>query len=294
MRNNPGETRSPWEGNVQVIRASSRWLAIVRLIAAVAVLLAVSAFVDCSTARASETAVDLELVLAVDASLSVDAEEAQLQRQGYIAALTDPRTIKAIQAGEHGRIAVFYFEWASEFYQRVIVDWTLIEDEASARAVADMIAATPYRGERRTSISGAIRYGADLFGQRYKGERQVIDISGDGRNNSGPPIEESRAEALARGITINGLPILNDKPTFMGRGYGYGPDPYLDHYYQDSVIGGPGSFMIPAESFKSFDQAILSKLIREIAGTTTGGSRFAANAPAERRSTHRRHHELGP
>jgi hypothetical protein len=266
-----------------VIRAPSRSLSVARLLAAVTILIAVLALAARHAAHAEMKAeVDLELVLAVDASLSVDAEEAQLQRQGYIAALTDPRTIKAIQAGVNGRIAVFYFEWASEFYQRVIVDWTVIEDEASARAVADTIAATPYRGERRTSISGAIQYASGLFGRRYKGERQVIDVSGDGRNNSGPPIEEARAEALAKGITINGLPILNDKPTLGGfRGYGYGPDPYLDRYYQESVIGGQGAFVIPAESFKSFDQAILSKLIREIAGTQTGGSRFATNAPAK-------------
>ena len=209
---------------------------------------------------------DLELILAIDASLSIDAEEANLQRQGYIAALTDPRVIKAIQSGTNGRIAVYYFEWASEFYQRTIVDWTLIKDEASARAVAEKIAAAPYRGERRTSISGAIRFAAGLFGQSFKGERQVIDVSGDGRNNSGPPMEATRADVLAKGIVINGLPILNDKPSFGGfGGYGgYGPDPNLDKYYQESVVGGPGSFMIPADNFQSFDQAILSKLIREI------------------------------
>jgi hypothetical protein len=251
----------------------------VRSFVAASALIAFAALGVATAARAEGMQeVDLELILAIDASLSVDAEEAQLQRQGYISALTDPRTVKAIQAGVNGRIAVLYFEWASEFYQRTVVDWAVIKDEASARAVADMIAAAPYRGERRTSISGAIHYAAALFGQRYKGERRVIDISGDGRNNSGPPLETTRAEALAKGITINGLPILNDKPTFGGfRGYGYGPDPYLDRYYQDSVIGGPGSFMIPAESFQSFDQAILSKLIREIAGTTPSTPRFAAN-----------------
>jgi hypothetical protein len=209
------------------------------------------------------TDVDLELVLAIDASLSIDAEEAHLQRQGYIAALTDPKVIKAIQSGTNGQIAVFYFEWASEFYQRTVIDWTLIKDEVSARVVAEKLAAAPYRSERRTSISGAIQFAAGLFGQGFKGERRVIDVSGDGRNNGGPPMEMMRADVLAKGIVINGLPILNGKPSF-GRVGGYGPDPHLDQYYQESVVGGPGSFMIPAENFQAFDQAILAKLIREI------------------------------
>lgn len=265
-----------------MIRAVSHALRNAHRTAVASVLLALVCVAATGAARAEmNDEVDLELVLAVDASLSIDAEEAQLQRQGYVAALTDSRTIKAIQAGVNGRIAVFYFEWASEFYQRVVVDWTVIKDEASARAVAETIAATPYRGERRTSISGAIRYAAAQFGTRYKGERRVIDVSGDGRNNSGPQMEATRAEVLAQGITINGLPILNDKPTFGGYGgYGYGPDPHLDRYYQDSVIGGPGAFIIPAESFQSFDQAILSKLIREIAGIPHSAPRFAASDTA--------------
>ena len=226
-------------------------------------------------AAAEPAEVDLQLVLAIDASLSIDAEEAQLQRQGYIAALTDPKIVRAIRAGSTGQIAVFYFEWASEFYQRVVIDWTVIKDEASARAVADKIASSPYRGERRTSISGAILYAAQQFDKSYASERKVIDVSGDGRNNSGPPMEPARAEVLGRGIVINGLPILNDKPSFGGYG-GFGPDPYLDRYYQESVVGGPGSFMIPAAGFASFGEAILSKLIREISGIPASGSRHAS------------------
>jgi hypothetical protein len=225
-------------------------------------------------------AVDLELILAVDASRSVDAEEAHLQRQGYISALTDPRVVKAIQSGATGRIAVLYFEWASEFYQRIIIDWTVISDEASARAVADALAAAPIRAERRTSVSGAIRFASGLFGRSYRSERRVIDISGDGRNNAGPPIETARAEALAKDITINGLPILNDKPRFSDFG-GYGLDPHLDRYYQESVVGGPGSFVIPADDFQSFDRAILAKLIREIAAAPVVGRRLAASEPTD-------------
>jgi hypothetical protein len=266
---------------VAVVRARACSESIVRsLLTAAALFIAFAWLAAHAPARAQATIdVDLELILAIDASLSIDAEEAQLQRQGYVAALTDPRVVKAIQSGANGKIAVFYFEWASEFYQRVIVDWTLIQDEASARAVADTIAASPYRGERRTSISGAIQYAAGQFGKRYHGERRVIDVSGDGRNNSGPSMEPTRAEVLAKGITINGLPILNDKPSFggFGGGYGYGPDPYLDRYYQESVIGGPGAFMIPAENFQSFDQAILSKLIREISAAPTGDRTLAAS-----------------
>lgn len=273
-----GTNPKPMGGTLVVIHALSHALLRAVRSLAVASAVAASSLLVIGVAHAERAPeVDLELILAIDASLSVDAEEAQLQRQGYIAALTDPRTVKAIQSGVNGRIAVFYFEWASEFYQRVVVDWTVVHDEASARAVADAIAATPYRGERRTSISGALRYAAGQFGH-YKSERRVIDVSGDGRNNSGPSMEATRAEVLAQGITINGLPILNDKPTFGGYGgYGYGPDPHLDRYYQDSVIGGPGAFMIPAESFQSFDQAILSKLIREIAGTPSNDHRFAAS-----------------
>jgi Protein of unknown function (DUF1194) len=240
-------------------------------------LLALVALHDEPAHAQGKTDVDVELILAIDASLSIDAEEAQLQRQGYIKALTDPKVIKAIQSGDNGQIAVYYFEWASEFYQRVIVDWTLIKDAASAQAVADKIAASTYRGERRTSISGAIKYAADQFGHGFQGVRRVIDISGDGRNNAGPLMEAARAEVLAKDIVINGLPILNDKPAFGGfGGYGYGPDPNLDKYYEESVVGGPGSFMIRADNFESFGQAILSQLIREVSGQPSDTHTFAS------------------
>jgi hypothetical protein len=241
-------------------------------------LFAFSIFHNQSALAQSNTDVDLELILAVDASLSIDSDEAQLQRQGYIQALTNPKVIKAIQSGDNGQIAVFYFEWASENYQRVVVDWTLIKDAASARAVADKIASSTYRGERRTSISGAIRYAANQFGHGYQGVRRVIDVSGDGRNNSGPLMETARAEVLGKGIIINGLPILNDKPAFGGfSGYGYGPDPNLDKYYEQSVVGGPGSFMIRADNFESFGNAILSKLIREVSRTPDDARTFASS-----------------
>ena len=228
--------------------------------------------------------VDLELVLAIDCSGSVDEVEAQLQRQGYIAALTSERVINAIRAGENRRIAVAYIEWAGETYQRTIVDWTIIEDAASAKAVTDTIAASPYAAIRWTSISAAIDYSMALFTRSpFEGTRRVIDISGDGKNNNGGNVVTARDRAVAAGVTINGLPILNSREggqTF-GRGYGgrgFPSDPDLDSYYQNFVIGGPGAFMVPAESFDTFANAIQSKLIREIAGLdhTPGDSQFAA------------------
>lgn len=209
----------------------------------------------------AQVPVDLELILAVDVSGSMDEEEAALQRKGYLDALVNPRVIRAIRAGPHRRIALTYLEWAGPHWQKVVVDWTLVHDAASARAFASAVAEEPVMTERRTSISTAIDYAMALFSRNpFKGPRRVIDISGDGPNNRGRPVLLARAEALAQGITINGLPIINDRPN------PWGPPPRdLDLYYQDNVIGGPGAFMIPALSFKHFGQAVLAKLIREIA-----------------------------
>jgi hypothetical protein len=204
--------------------------------------------------------VDLELVLAVDISRSVDDVEAKLQRDGYIAALTNPKVIEAIQSGPLGQIAVAYVEWAGSEYQRTAIDWFLIQDGESAGEFASKIAALPRLAMGWTSISGAIDYSAQLFGQRYEGMRRVIDVSGDGVNNSGRAVWLARDEAVAKGIIINGLPILNDRPNF-----GRPAEAHLDRYYEDYVIGGPGSFMIAAEDFHVFARAVLAKLIREIA-----------------------------
>jgi hypothetical protein len=211
----------------------------------------------------AQTAVDLELILAADVSGSMDAEEAALQRKGYLDALTNPRVIRAIQSGPHQRIALTYMEWAGPQWQKVVVGWTLVHDAASAHAFASAIAEEPVVTERRTSISAAIDYSMLLFAKSpFKSKRRVIDISGDGPNNRGRNVLLARAEALAQGVTINGLPIINDRPNPWG---GLGPR-NLDVYYQDNVIGGPGAFMIPALTFQNFGQAILAKLIREIAG----------------------------
>jgi len=214
--------------------------------------------------------VDLELVVAVDISRSVDDVEARLQRQGYIEAFQNPRVIEAIQAGIIGAIAVTYVEWAGADYQRTMIDWFLIRDGESAAEFAARIAALPRLSMGWTSISGAIDYCSLQFGTAYQGVRRVIDVSGDGANNSGRAARLARDEAVAQGIVINGLPILNDRPNF-----GRPAERNLDTYYEEEVIGGPGSFLIAAEDFNAFGSAILSKLIREIAAAP-GAARAAA------------------
>jgi hypothetical protein len=230
-----------------------------------------------SAARAQER-VDLELALAIDVSGSIDNDEAALQRDGYLKALVDPKVLQAISGGERKRIAITYFEWASYSYQRLIVDWAVISDQASAEAFAKKLAAMPISTERWTSISGAIEFAMKRFeASPYKGTRRVIDISGDGRNNNGRDLEETRGEALAQGIIINGLPIVNDRPTRWGTP----PERDLDLYYRDSVIGGPGAFFIVADGFQSFANAIRTKLVREIAANEAPS---LAGVPALRRS----------
>ncbi len=209
--------------------------------------------------------VDLELVLAVDVSFSVDGVEARTQREGYINALTHPSVLDAISAGYLGRIALTYVEWADTYQQYQIVDWSVISDRASAEAFVQALREQPFTQGYRTSISHAIDYAAALFDKNgFRGLRRVIDISGDGPHNRGRPLAAARQAALDRGITINGLPILNDRTQPWG--FGTPRQENLDLYYRDNVIGGPGAFMIAAEDFEAFRAAILSKLIREIAG----------------------------
>jgi Protein of unknown function (DUF1194) len=216
-----------------------------------------------SPALAKDVPVDLELVLAVDISGSVDEVEARLQREGYVAALRHPHVVEAIEGGMFGRIAVVYVEWAGDHYQRTMLDWTVIEDEASASSFADALVETPLTTAHWTSLSGAIDYAVPLFEENgFKGFRRVIDISGDGHNNRGRPVEWARDAAVAAGITINGLPIVNDRPN----PWGGRPPSGLDLYYEERVIGGPGAFMIVAEDYTAFASAILSKLLLEIAG----------------------------
>lgn len=207
--------------------------------------------------------VDLELILAVDISGSIDHAEAVLQRQGYLRALVDPRIIKIITSGERQKIAVTYMEWAGAHHQQVIADWAVIRDLASAKAFAASIAKTPIATERWTSISSAIDFALKHFKTNpHQGTRRVIDISGDGKNNSGDYLRPARDRAVKAGVVINGLPIMNDRPN----PWGMVPPKDLDRYYYDNVIGGPGSFIVVARGFKSFGDAVKAKLAREIAG----------------------------
>ncbi|NKE45547.1 DUF1194 domain-containing protein [Roseomonas frigidaquae] len=211
--------------------------------------------------RANEP-VDVALVLAVDVSRSIDEDEARLQREGYRNAMVDPRLVEAIRGGMMGGVAVAYVEWAGLEYQRLVLPWTRIGSQMQAEVWATGLAEAPRASLSWTSISGGIEFSRRTLAEcPFEATRRVIDVSGDGVNNSGPPAEEARDRAVAEGITINGLPILNDRPTFGRR-----PPIPLDIYYRESVIGGPGAFMIAAEDFADFGQAVRRKLIREIAG----------------------------
>jgi hypothetical protein len=208
-------------------------------------------------------AVDLELVLAVDVSLSIDAGEARLQRDGYVAAFRDPQVLQAIKGGILGRIAVTYFEWANSAHTYTVVGWTLIDSDAAAASFAAALAGRRPGPAHYTSISGAIDFGATLFKDNgFDGTRQVIDVSGDGPNNWGDLVTHARDRAVAQGLTINALPILDDGPGPFGR-YNI---PNLDLYFRDCVIGGPAAFIVVAENFEAFASAIRRKLILEIAG----------------------------
>ena len=204
--------------------------------------------------------VDLELVLAVDISLSMDMDELRIQRGGYAAAFRDPEIQKVMTAGPSRRIAVTYFEWAGRSVQKLIAPWTVIDSPAAANAFAAALEAAPISRERMTSISAAIDYAGQLFDQsQYTGIRRVLDISGDGPNNAGRPVTKARDDLLAKGIGINGLPIV------LKSGGTVFDIKDLDIYYADCVIGGPGAFSIPVRSEPEFAPAIRRKLLLEIA-----------------------------
>ena len=214
----------------------------------------------------ADTAVDLELVLAVDASRSIDGFEYDLQRKGYIAALTSPRVLRAIGSGPLGRIAVAYVEWSGTMEQATLVKWAVIGDPATASRFAEALKDAPRYFYDGTSISGAIDYSARLFAENgIQGTRRVIDISADGVNNRGRPAAMARDDAVAAGIAINGLAIINDRPSRPA-----GIEPALDSFFIEHVIGGPGAFVMVVEGFESFGSVITRKLIREIAGVDGG------------------------
>lgn len=220
-----------------------------------------------ATSQASN-AVDVALVLAVDASGSVDDDRFELQKHGFAAALRNPKILNAIRAGDHRAIAVFMVQWTGPPQQDVMVPWSYVNDETTADHVAAAIEAAPRRlMGGGTSISGAIDYSVKaLAASPYRATRKVIDISGDGANNIGRPAEQARDEAVAQGIRINGLPILTIEPD-------------LDQYYRKNVIGGPGSFAIVAKTYDEYADAILRKLVTEISQDTRRGASLASNLP---------------
>lgn len=228
---------------------------------AVAVLVSLLLFVALPTRARPADVVDLELVLAVDVSSSVSKEEQKVQRAGYVAAFSDPIVVRAILSGSIGRIAVTYVEWAATDYQAIVVPWRLINSEASARSFAAELRAKPVTRGIGTSISAGLGYASGLFtNSGFKARRRVIDISGDGPNNLGPPVVSVRNQIVATGIVINGLPLmLRPSPT------GYAARPDLADYYHDCVIGGPGAFVLPVYAKAEIATAIRRKLVQEIA-----------------------------
>jgi uncharacterized protein DUF1194 len=209
--------------------------------------------------------VDLLLVLAADVSRSVDHAKFQLQREGYAAAISDPRVVDAIRSGPNGKIGICFIEWSGIGAQKVVIDWTVIKDAATARQFGDQLLEIPRSFADRTSISGGIEFSVtQLERAPFESSRRTIDVSGDGTNNSGRDVTRARDEALAKGITINGLVILSDRPLSWNPEH-TNPPGGLPNYYRDNVIGGPNAFVMVAENFESFGKAILNKLIAEIA-----------------------------
>jgi hypothetical protein len=209
-------------------------------------------------------AVDVELVLAVDVSYSMDMDELAVQREGYAQALVSREFLQALRSLPNGKISVTFFEWAASNDQKIIIPWRVIDGPETADAVASEILKAPIRRASRTSISGAIYFAMPLFESNpYPGLRRVIDISGDGPNNNGAPVTPAREAALAKGITINGLPIMVKEPSYSTMDI-----ENLDWYYEDCVIGGPGSFVVAIKDREKFREAIRSKLLLEVAGRT--------------------------
>jgi Protein of unknown function (DUF1194) len=214
---------------------------------------------------ASAETVDLQLVLAADVSRSVDDDEFQLQRQGYAAAFQDPRVLRAIRSGQHRKIAVCYVEWSGTDSLAVVADWTVVSDDETAGAFAEAILARPRPFANRTSIGVAIDFArAQFLRSGVESTRRTIDVSGDGTNTNGREPALARDEAVAAGITINGLVILSPEP-MPWNPYHTHPPGGLENYYRENVAGGPGAFVLVVDDFTSFAYAITNKLIREIA-----------------------------
>jgi len=229
---------------------------VLRAGATVALLLPVS---QAAPAASAPTQVDLKLVLATDVSGSVDNDEFRIQRDGTAAAFADPEVVKAIQSGSLGRIAVAMFDFSSPQFAKIIIDWHIIKDRASAEAFADLVRESPRSPGRRTSVSSALQLGSTMLEASEKdivATRRVIDVSGDGPNNDGDPMTDVHEKTIAQGIVVNGLPIMDES------GNGFFRD--LDKYYQACVAGGRGAFVVVVHNFKDFGAAMRRKLILEI------------------------------
>lgn len=252
-------------------------------------LIAATIFLLSPLAAMAEDQVDLLLVLAADVSRSVDQPKFELQREGYAAAIVNPRVLEAIRSGRNGRIAVCFVEWSGAVSQNVVIDWAAISDAASAEQFSARIRAAPRSFADRTSISGGIDYAMTQFQRApFRSERRTIDVSGDGTNNSGRDVASARDDAVAKGVTINGLVILSETPLPWNPEH-TNPPGGLSEYYRRNVIGGPGAFVLAAESFESFGKALIGKMIAEIAGTAPprlaalgSGNGAAAAQPDER------------
>ncbi len=241
------------------------------------VLVALAAFVAAAApARAAD--VDLLLILAADVSRSIDDVEFNLQRKGYASALSDPKVLTAIAGGPNRAIAICFIEWSDTLDQKVVVDWTTVRDGEDAAAVGATIMAAPRAFASRTSISGALYFALGQFSSAApNAERRIIDVSGDGTNNAGPPVTETRDQVVSKGVTINGLAIINTQ-TRPGFTMHTQPPGGLPNYYKENVIGGPGAFLLVVENFETFADAITRKLVSEIAGTVPD-TRTAALKP---------------
>ena len=225
------------------------------------------AFSFACTARAAEP-VDLLLVLAADVSRSVDVTKFQLQRDGYAAAIANPRVLEAIRSGRNRKIAVAFVEWSGFGNQKVVIDWMAIDGPKAAQDFGARLLESPRSFADRTSISGGIDFSVEQFARApFASERRTIDVSGDGTNNAGRDVGQARDQALAAGIIINGLVILSETPLPWNPEH-TNPPGGLANYYRNNVTGGPGSFVLEAQNFNSFGQAIIKKLVAEIADAT--------------------------
>ena len=235
-----------------------------RCLLALAVLVS-SGLAGLACAHAAEQ-VDLLLALAMDVSRSMEQPKFLLQREGYAAAVTNPQVLAAIKSGAHQKIAICFIDWSGAGEQKLVIDWSIIDSVETARHFGDLIYEAPRSFNDRTSIGGGIAFAVAQIGRApYEAERRTIDVSGDGTNNAGRDVQVARDQAVAKGITVNGIPILTELQ-YSRIPEHTNPPGGLEKYYRDNVIGGPGAFVMVAEDFETFGKSMVKKLIAEIAG----------------------------